>query len=174
MKTLSRFEHEQLVGWTAKFCRLFSIDEARVRATFIGTTAQLRVALDELLVLANQCGVNMETAIWNKYPNTCPYCLAKPCCCGPQKAAPHKRLNVPLPQGGLTLGDLQRMLGEIYPNHSSLLREIVDVISEVGEFSWAIWSLADPREIEEEFADVFARLIRIANKVDVVLEGLIA
>ncbi len=172
----AKFEQTQLVGWTAKFCRLFSIDEGkgRAQAIFVGTPAQLRAVLDEFLVLAKRCGVNIEMAVWRKYPDICPYCLRKPCSCGPRKAKLHKRLDAPPPQGGLTLGNLQRMLGDIYPNHTSLLQECLDVIEEAAESSLEIWSSKDHRRIEEEFADTFARLIRLTNTLGVPLEGMIA
>ena len=169
----AKFEQAQLAEWTTKFCRLFSIDEGRTQAIFIDTPAQLRAVLDELLVLAKRCGVNMEMAVWAKYPNICPYCLKKPCSCGPRKTKLHKRLDTPPPQGGLTLGNLQRMLGDIYPNHTSLLQECLDVIEEVTESSLEVWSSKDRRRVEEEFADTFARLIRLANTLGVPLEGII-
>ena len=168
-----KFEHAQLVEWTANFCRLFSINEEKKQATFIGTPTQLRALLDELLALARRCGINMETAVWGKYPNICPYCLTKPCSCGPRKTGPHKRLNIPLPQKGITLGNFQEILGEIYLNHTSLLQECVDIISEVAESSLAVWRPENPIEIKEEFADIFARLIRVANSLGIHLEGII-
>lgn len=170
----AKFEQAQLVGWTAKFCRLFLIDEGWAQAIFVGTPAQLRAVLDEFLVLAKRCGVNMEMAVWGKYPDICPYCLRKPCSCGPGKAKLHKRLDAPPPQRGLTLGNLQRMLGDIYPNHTSLLQECLDVIEEVTESSLEVWSSKDRRRAEEEFADTFARLIRLANTLGIPLEGMIA
>ena len=170
----TEFEQAQFVEWVAKFCRLFSIDEERACATFIGTPAQLRAGLDELLVLAGRCGVNMEKATWGKYPNLCPYCLMRPCSCGPRKRELHHRLDIPLPREGLTLGDIQKMLEEIYPDHTSLLQECLDVVEEVSETSLEVWSAKDSRLLEEEFADILARVMRIANKLGVHLEGMIA
>ena len=60
-----------------------------------------------------------------------------------------------------------------FPNHTSLLQECLDVISEVAEASLATWSAKDPRQIEEELADTFARFARIANTLGVPLEGII-
>ena len=111
----AEFEHAHLVEWSAEFLKLFWIDEERAEARFIGTPTTLRWVLDELLILAWQCGVDMEKAVWGKYPNLCSYCLTQPCLCGPRKSGPHKHLNTPPPSEGLALGNLQRMLGNYTP-----------------------------------------------------------
>jgi len=169
----AEFEHAHLVEWSAEFLKLFWIDEERAEARFIGTPTTLRWVLDELLILAWQCGVDMEKAVWGKYPNLCSYCLTQPCLCGPRKSGPHKHLNTPPPSEGLALGNLQRMLGNIYPNHTSLLQECLDVIEETAESSLEVWSSKDPCRIEEEFADIFARLMRVGNTLGIPLEGMI-
>lgn len=159
------FSHAEFTLWLYRLGRLFSVNEKEVSVRFIGTPEALRSITNELLVIAGQCGINMEEVVWGKYPNMCPYpyCLAKPCVCGRQKLGPHVSLHIPLPADGLSLGQIQSMLGEIYPTGSSILKEFLDILQEIAEASWEVWEQKDPQAISDEFADSFARLMRLAN-----------
>lgn len=172
-KSSRPFVHSQLVEWLVQFYHLFSIDEEKLVAKFTRTPAELRTVLDKLLLIAGHYGINMERAVWGKYPKICPYCLRKPCSCGPQKPKPHKHLDVPLPKEGLTLGDIQTMFKEIYPKPNSLLQQSLDVVEEATETSLEIFHSGAPQKVAEEFADLFARFIRVANAIGISLEGIV-
>jgi hypothetical protein len=173
MKVLYNNITADLPEWVMNFCHLFLIKEENASAIFIGTPAQLRASLDKLFILANKNGIKIESTVWQKYPNICPYCLAKPCSCGPTKTAPHKYLNIPPPEKELNIENLQKMLKEIYPRGTSLIIELRNIISETTEFSLALFSSNNRRDIEDEFADLFARFIRIANTLNINIQGFI-
>ncbi|MBU1014896.1 hypothetical protein KKI17_00435 [Patescibacteria group bacterium] len=167
------FEHTDLVKLLADLGGLFRMDEDRAILTFMGTPGQFAAVLNSLLQIARMCGVNMESAIWAKYPNICPYCLSCPCICGRTKTAPHTRLIVPLPKKGLSFAEMQKMFEEIYPpSTSSPLLQFRKTAEEIAEVSWEIFTQRSKKAIEEEFADVFARLAGLASIIGIPLAGL--
>lgn len=157
------------------FLKLFDVDllDDCGNGAFLGTPAQFRSVLDELLVLAEIWGVDLGKAVWRKYPDKCPYCLAKPCGCGGQKKHPHRRLRISLPEKGLSLSEAQRMLTEVYPSQRSLYEEIRHVVEEIDEVQTEIASLGKDRDTQDEFADVLARIAALATHLGIHLEGLI-
>lgn len=165
------FEHIHLVEWLVELIRLFSIDEQRAQAYFIGTPVKMQALLYQLLTIATSCNINMEEAIWGKYPRECRYCDAKVCECPAQKLGPYKRSYIPLPAEGLSLGEARLMLGGIYPKQRPLLEELHSIIEELGEVSEEKWENSE-QNLREEFADVFARFMRLVNTLGIPLEGL--
>jgi hypothetical protein len=157
-----------------RFAELFDVDilEKTGSGTLRGTPDQFRGVVAELLVLAKIWGVNLERSVWGKYPNKCPYCMAKPCACGPQKSSPHKHLRIRLPKDGLTLLGAQQMLAEIYPGHRSLLEEILHVVEEIDEIETEAITFGKDRDLRDEFADVFARMAGLATHLGIDFKNL--
>ncbi|MFY9457983.1 MAG: hypothetical protein WAP23_03620 [Candidatus Spechtbacterales bacterium] len=158
-----------------QFLQLFDIDILKKdtgSGAFIGTPSQLRAIMDDLLVLAEISGINLERAVWKKYPDKCPYCMTKPCGCGGHKSRPHRRLRIRFPKTGLTLAEAQRMLAEIYPEHP-LPEAVLHVVEEIDETETEIIISGRDNDIRDEFADVFARISGLATRLEICLEGLI-
>lgn len=184
-KQQEKYEDDYLVSATEPFDRLhkqfvalFDVDviEKTGNGALRGTPAQFRAVLDELLVLAQIWDVNMERAVWGKYPNKCPYpdCLSKPCICEGQKSRPHKRLRIRLPEQGLTLEEARQMLAEIYPAELSRPQkvQVLNVVEEIDEIENEVRNFGRDRDLRDEFADVFARMAALATHLGIHLEGI--
>lgn len=86
-----------------------------------------------------------------------------------KKPGPAKQLELPIPREILSLGYLQAMLGRIYPKGMHSLHEVVEhVIEEIGETLDAL-AANDQRQAKEEFADIFAWIMQVANTTDISL-----
>lgn len=162
------FMHSQLIELTACFANLFHVKDGRVG--FPWDPDGLRKVVDRLLIVAARYSVNMEAAVWEKYPWKCSYCTECPCVCGPEKPRKAKQLGIPSPTGEvLGLEYLQNMLAGIYPKGRHRLHETVaHVMEEIGEASDAIVARDRP-QAKEEFADIFARIVQVANTLDITL-----
>lgn len=181
---LLSFREEQLRGLLQPYLerklhrkiRSMFASNASGDTVFLGTRADFLGMLKELLVIAGSCGINIEKAVWEKYPDRCPYCESKPCSCGGQKKAAHRRLHAP--PRSLTLQEAQTMLGEIYPpgkvSLQSVQRHIHEEVIEADKELW-IWLLSgegDSQKVEEEFADIFAWMMQAANTLGIPVAGL--
>lgn len=160
------FAPSHLVNLTAHFMNLFYLQDGRTR--FSGTSDDLRRIVEELLIVTASYGVDMETAVWSKYPGQCSYCNQCPCICGLGKSRPSRQLELPVPaEEILSLGYLQAMLGNIYPKNRHSLHEAVEhVVEEIGE-ALDVITLGDRQEASKEFADIFAWMIQVANALNI-------
>lgn len=143
---------------------------------FQGTAEKFTTLVDRLLRIASGYGIDLEQAVWDKYPGICPYCEQKPCDCGTEKSGPHRRIGTVKPRD-FTLTELQDMLREIYPPIMPATPRVVwQMAAWIKKLHEEVWELVRARktgirkEAEEEFADVFARLIQIANAHGIVLQ----
>lgn len=147
--------------------------------SFTGTPAQFRGSLDEFLVLAAHFGINLEDAIWNKFPAMCPYCLEKRCICTPVKKNPAYHLRIKKPKQELSIGFFQEMFGDIYPPMPlyTTIRILFHIFEEMFEVDQELWIMTlsnqkKRREAENEFADIIAWMIQMANTLGIDLQGL--
>ena len=160
--------HQKILG-------LFVVNTSG-NTVFLGTPADFLGILDELLIVAASCGINIEKAVWEKYPSMCPYCENKPCACGGKKLTAHRRLRAS--PRSLTLQEAQTMLGEIYPPGKmpleSVERHIHEEVMEADAELW-MWLLSkgSPEKAEEEFADIFAWMMQAANTLGIPVAGLV-
>lgn len=157
-----------------QFISLFSfdlLDEDQSISAFTGTPTQFKAVVSEFIVLAEMTGVNLEKAVWSKYPRKCPYCDAEQCECGEHKRNPHRRLRIRFPDRGLSIGEAQRMLAKIYPPHP-LREHILKVVEEIEEAKGEMITPGKDRDTQDEFADVFARMAALATHLGIDLEDM--
>lgn len=132
---------------------------------FLGTPTIFQDLIRQLAIIARFAGVNLEEAVWQKFPNVCPYCGNKPCQCADKKSNPHRELSLPKPRS-FTADELRVMLAEIYPPQRAAEKEYFyfqgKIIEEAREVLEALHS-AQHREREDELADLFARLAELAT-----------
>lgn len=155
-----------------QFLSLFDLDllkKGQDTDAFKGTPQDLGTIVAEFLARSEMMGVNIEKAVWSKYPGKCPYCSEERCQCGENKRDPHRRLRIPFPDDGLTVGEVQRMLAEIYPP-LSLQEQVLKVAEEIKEAKEEAVSTGVDRDTRDEFADVFARMAAVATHLDIALE----
>lgn len=138
--------------------------------------------------LMNATRINVEAAVWQKYPAACPRCLSATCQCPAQPNEIDwealKDLQVAnSPRKPRTLREWQRLFGTIYRGPSGAVevpysRERIDtifrrLIEEIGEFAAGLARDervdAEARDIiVNEAADVFAWLMSLANNFHLV------
>jgi len=139
--------------------------------------ANLIIAFCWLLAIANRLHIDLDDAIWRRFPNLCSYCGKAPCQC--KKIKPRKRRKI----GRIgtarptTIAEFQAMFGRIYPPGS---RSVVDagihLAEETGEIGEAITIyLGEHRrsqftEIENELADWISTMFGLVNSINFDLE----
>jgi len=70
-----------------QFLELFNLDLPD-EDVFTGTPLQFGAVVSEFLILAEIMGIDIEKAVWGKYPRKCPYCDRGRCDCGEHKRNP--------------------------------------------------------------------------------------
>lgn len=132
---------------------------------FLGTPTIFQDLVRQLVIIARFAGVNLEEAVWQKFPDICPYCGRKPCECAEKKSSPHEELSVPKSRS-FTADELRVMLAEIYPPARARDKEYFyfqgKIIEEAHEVLEVLRS-PEHREREDELADLFARVAEVAT-----------
>lgn len=164
------FNPFQLMDLAECFSDLFYEEDGH--ASFTGTPAGLRTVLDHLLIIAGLLKIDAGIVVRRKYRNKCPRCRKKPCVCWNRANKPaYKRSRGHLPSIS-TLAETQKMLDEVFPHRHTIAEEIQRVRDEIAELADASFYRGKEDE-EEEIADVFAWLARVANTLGIPLEGFI-
>jgi len=139
----------------------------------------LLIALSWLMAIANRFHINVEGAVWRRFPFACSYCGKAPCVC--KRIRPLKRIKI-VKEKSLqpkNLSDFQKMLSLVYPATSrNLFESGIHLAEEMGELSEAIHAFLGEHKnkqfenIEEEIADFVSCLFGVANsaKIDVAKE----
>src|SRR6185369_4556472 len=87
----------------------------------------------------NQLDIDLESAVWNRFPNACSYCGECPCACKERKVKKRVKLAVSGSVRPKTISGIQAMIGNIYPPHRRTIEEAgVHFAEEVGELSEAV------------------------------------
>ncbi len=140
-------------------------DKAKIRANVV-------VAVSWFISLLNQLGIDLDSAVWQRFPYVCSYCGECPCACKQKKIK--KRLKVasgagPRPK---TIRAMQEMIKKIYPPERRTLSDAgIHFAEEVGELSESILLFRghhrdhDFDEVSLEAADLFANAIGIYNSL---------
>ena len=166
-----------VVGTWAKVC------EALRKQKKEEVIALLPLLFRRLLVFANMVGVDLEEAVWHKYPGLCPSCLASADCdCIRQKKTFNGKETMDGFRANLelrpkTLDGWQDMFGRIYGKVNKLVwKEMVwyHFEEEVGEVSDAYNFQLGPERLRDELADAFAWLLSFCNRMEINMARLIA
>ena len=130
-----------------------------------------------LVIKAQPKDGSMSEILWRKYPNCCPYCLAKPCTCPHYKKSLEdniEKLQVKaednIDQRPRTLKDWQNMFSRIYPRNPQGYEQksnFMHLIEEIGETAEAYrLKYFYPDNLGNELADVLTWILGIANLID--------
>lgn len=134
----------------------------------------LLIALSWLGALANRLHVDLEDAVWDRFPMLCSYCGKIPCAC--RKIRPAKRVKInrnnSLRPG--TLSGFQEMFARIYPPDTRTLTSAgVHLAEEMGELSEAVHHFFGEhknyifQEITEEMADYISCVFGVASSAGI-------
>lgn len=125
--------------------------------------------------VANRFNINLQEALWKKYPGVCPYCLREQnCACQiehpeiPNKDQILRRLRRERqgrePQ---TLSDHQKLHGRLYGKQNERIfpiQTVAHLVEEVGEIS-RDFRHGRQEELTAEMADVASWIFAIANRL---------
>lgn len=125
-----------------------------------------------LCTFANRTGIDVEEAVWDKYPRVCPYCLReRHCVCiaegfdfydSARLASYRSHNNMPV-----TILDWERMFRDIFGNVNQILSRAsvgFHLMEEIGEVA-SLLRKGEYGKYSREIADVFAWLIAIPMKM---------
>lgn len=134
----------------------------------------LLIALSWLMTISNRFHIDIESAVWKRFPMLCSYCGSCPCIC--KKMKPTKRVKI-IQQDSLkpgTLAGFQEMFAAIYPPQSRILPDAgVHLAEEMGEVSEAIHHfMGEHKKIifqsaVEEMADFVSCIFGVANSAKI-------
>lgn len=163
------FDIMRFMDLAESFSNLFY--EENGYASFTGTPADLRTVLDQLLIIAGLLEIDAGIAVRRKYRNKCPRCLKKPCICWDKDKAEKPRYEHPRHLAkARSIWATQQMLNEVFPHRHTLAEEVQRVLDEIAELTQAFFYNGKADE-EEEIADVFAWIARVASTLGIPLEG---
>ncbi|MCO4786772.1 MAG: hypothetical protein KC467_12700 [Marinomonas atlantica] len=136
-----------------------------------------------IISIANKLNINLQDAIERKFPDTCPYCLGKPCVCYKTNKLPisgkqswdareelfNKHNVIKFSNSVKTADFYVKMINELYPSNTCIWKvagptfHFFKVLEELGEVHEAYTSFCKQSkervEIENELADCFAWLL---------------
>lgn len=134
----------------------------------------LLISLSWFTSTLNRLQVNLEDAVWKRFPYVCSYCGNLPCICGEEKIENRQRIISHDSRKPSTLAEFQSMFAEIYqPQQRSLEHAGVHLAEELGEFSEAILSYKGSHkeelfgDIAEEAADLFSTMMGVFNSLNI-------
>lgn len=140
------------------------------------------ISLSWLMAVANRLHIDVEEAVWQRFPERCSYCGSEPCTC--KKTKQTERGNFPKISDAdrpTTLSQFQEMFARIYPAASRSLSDAgVHLAEEMGEVSEAIHNFIGEHKneqfsaIEHEIADYVSCVFGVANSAKIPLADALA
>lgn len=132
----------------------------------------LVIAVSWMTALANRLHIDVEKAVWERFPTHCAYCGKNPCACRkmkPTKRAKAVRNSAEKPG---TVAGFQEMFASIYPSKTRTIEHAgVHLAEEMGELSESVHiylgqhTKKEYTGIKEEIADYLSCLFGVANSV---------
>lgn len=138
------------------------------------TKFNLLIAFSWFVSLTNNLHIDLENAVWNRFPYMCSYCASQPCVCKEKKISTRQKVNIKNEKKPETIEDFQKMFEEIYPSQSRTVEHsAVHLAEEFGELSEAIMAYRGEHKDELfenvvfETADVFSCFMGVFNSINV-------
>lgn len=137
----------------------------------------LCIATSWFLAIMNRLHIDLEEAVWTRFPYLCSYCGSAPCMC--KKIKPQKRPKIThdLGKKPQDLSEYQKMFEKIYPAKTRTLDHAgIHLAEEQGEISEAIQIFTGSHDnkyfqsIVEESADYFSCVMGVFNSAGIDFE----
>ncbi|MAH42539.1 hypothetical protein CL614_02335 [archaeon] len=123
--------------------------------------------------ITNKLHIDIEDAVWKRFPFMCSYCASNPCKCKKEKIEIRQKVPIDNSKKPNTLRDYQNMFKEIYPIEARTIEHAgVHLAEELGELSEAILTYRSGhkdemfKEVIIELADVFSCFIGLFNSIN--------
>ena len=143
------------------------------KGDIIKSDKNLVISLSFFVSLLNRLEIDLEQAIWERFPYKCSYCGNCPCSCKLEKKLTRQKIFGDLSKRPKTLFEFQKMFEIIYPSSTRSLEHAgVHFAEELGEFSEALWAYRasksdeDFKHVEYEAADFFSCILAIFNSLN--------
>ena len=127
--------------------------------------------------LMNRLHVDLESAIWERFPYKCSYCAQCPCACGILKPRKRPLEIIPSQKQPKRIRGYQDMFAQIFPiEKKTLVEATLHLAEEHGELSEAIQVYSGShrdksfQEIRGEAADYFSCICGVCNRANFDLE----
>jgi NTP pyrophosphatase (non-canonical NTP hydrolase) len=132
------------------------------------------ISLSWFISLMNRLHIDIDEAVWQRFPYSCSYCGKCPCVCKAEKVATRLKVTGKGSMRPKTIEEFQDMFGRIYPPGARTLDDAaIHLAEEVGELSEAfhiyIGSHRDSNfdNIYSEAADFFSCAMGMFNSINV-------
>lgn len=137
----------------------------------------LNLATSWFLAVMNRLHIDLDDAVWNRFPYLCSYCGENTCQCKKIKPTKRAELTIDTSKHPKTLSEYQEMFEKIYPHSGRNLEHAgIHLAEEQGEVSEAFQVYIGQhneegfKEIIEESADYFSCVIGIYNSAEIDFE----
>lgn len=124
--------------------------------------------------IANRLHLDVDDAVWRRFPMACSYCGKRPCACKAIKPKQRARLSRKDSLKPSTLRAFQEMFAAIYPPSSRTLAGAgVHLAEEVGEVNEAVHIFLGEHkntqftDLTNEIADCVSCIFGVANSADI-------
>lgn len=122
----------------------------------------------------NMLHIDLDDAMWNRFPYLCSYCGSCPCKCKVEKSETRKTPVGDNSKKPKTLEEYQQMFEKIYPADKRTLEDAgIHLAEEIGELNEAINTYQGTHQKEifqdviDEFADVISCMLSVANSLKI-------
>lgn len=141
------------------------------------TRINFLIAVSWLMAVANRLHIDIEKAVWKRFPNVCSYCGTCPCSCKKTKVDKRKKIRQDGSLKPKSFRGFQDLFEGIYPSSSRNLTDAgIHLAEELGELSEAIHNYLGSHlqkkfaSIEYELADYLSCAFGLANSAGIDLE----
>lgn len=138
------------------------------------TEANLLIAMSWFISLINQLHIDLDKALWERFPAVCSYCGHAPCVCRSRKIKTRQNIKIDESKKPKTLKEYQEMFQSIYPAETRSLENAgIHLAEEMGELSEAVMNYrgnhenADFSKIVLESADLFSCFLATFNSMHI-------
>lgn len=145
------------------------------------TKINLLISNSWFFSMTNQLHIDLEDAVWKRFPYLCSYCASCPCACREKAIKTREKVFIDNNKRPKTLEDFQEMFKKIYPPENRTLEHAgVHLAEEVGELSEAVLAYRGLHEDKDfdnlvlESADLFSCFMSVFNSLDISLANEIA
>jgi NTP pyrophosphatase (non-canonical NTP hydrolase) len=137
------------------------------------TKLNILISLSWFSSLLNRLHIDLEDAVWKRFPYLCSYCATCPCSCKERGIKTRENVQISNLKRPSTLEEYQTMFKKIYPPEKRSIEDAgIHLAEELGEFSEAVLKHMGEHkdeffeEIISESADIFSCIISLFNSLN--------
>ncbi len=134
----------------------------------------LLISFSWLGALSNRFHIDLEKAVWTRFPFVCSYCGKSPCVCKKEKIAKRVKLTKKTANKPVSIAEFQMMFRSIYPPETRDLADSgIHLAEETGEVSESVNVFLGEHKanqfekITQEMADWVSCLFGVANSAKI-------